>query len=397
MNNILKAQLRINKYINKTELQFSERLSKIYNANIFLKREDLQKTRSFKIRGALNKIINIKDMKNGIVCASAGNHAQGVAFSSKLLDINCDIYIPQTTPLQKVNSINKYNINLYKYGYAFNETLKKAIEYSIEKNKVFIHPYDDIDIIYGQGTIGLEILDEITPDIIVSCVAGGGLISGISLSCEKENIDIIGIEPVGCANLYHSLKSNKIVKLKNFDNFVDGASVESIGELNYNICKKNIKNVFTVSNPKICYEMVNLYQEDGIIVEPAGALSIAGLEQIPNIKNKTIVCIISGGNNDLLRYPEITEYALQYKNKKFYFLIQFNQIPGELKNFVYNILDSNDDITRFEYIKKNNKNYGGVFIGIETDNIDYIKKKMDNYNIKYNEINEKNELYKILI
>ena len=397
MNNILNSYIKINKYILKTPLQFSERLSKIYNCKVYLKREDLQKTRSFKIRGALNKILNLKNIENGIVCASAGNHAQGVALASEILNLNCDIFIPKNTPLQKVNSIKKYNTNLHKYGLIFSETLEKAKQFSLQNNRQFIHPYDDLDIINGQGTIGLEIYNEINPDIILCPIGGGGLISGIILSSFEKNTEIIGVEPHGCSNMFKSLKSNSIIKLFDYDQFVDGASVETIGENNFNICKNNLKKVIRIKNQKLYYDMVNLYQEDGIIAEPAGALSISALDSITNLEGKTVVCILSGGNNDLSRYPEITEYALQYKNKKFYFLIEFNQIPGQLKYFVSNILSKDDDITRFEYIKKNNRKYGTVLIGIETSDINNIKVKLDKINIKYDEILENDDLYKILI
>jgi threonine dehydratase len=397
MYNISKAFSRINKYINNTPLEYSERLSKIYSCNVYLKREDLQKTRSFKIRGALNKIINLQNVKNGIVCASAGNHAQGVGFSANMLNLDCDIFIPTNTPLQKVNSISKYNINLHKFGINLNDTLEKAKEFSINNNKVFIHPYDDIDIIYGQGTVGLEIYNEINPDIIVSCVGGGGLISGLLLSSKNKNTEIIGAEPYGCANMYESIKNNEIIRFKDYDTFVDGASVESIGNLNFKICNHNLKQLIKVNNQKLSHEIVNLYQEDGIITEPAGALSVAALEQIQNIKDKNVVCIVSGGNNDISRYSEITEYALQYINTKFYLLIEFNQIPGQLKYFVSNILSSKDDITRFEYIKKNNRKFGTVLLGIETNDINQIKKKLNNNNIKFKQILENDDLYKILI
>jgi threonine dehydratase len=397
MNNILNSYLKINKYILKTPLQYSDRLSKIYNCNVYLKREDLQKTRSFKIRGALNKILNLQNKKTGIVCASAGNHAQGVGFASDIFNLNCDIFIPKNTPLQKVNSIKKYNCNLHKHGLFFSETLEKAKKFSFENNKQFIHPYDDLDIINGQGTVGLEIFEDINPDIILCPIGGGGLISGLILSSYGKKTEIIGVEPLGCSNMYQSLKENSIVKLTDYDQFVDGASVESIGVNNFNICNNYLKKVIQINNQKLCYDIVNLYQDDGIISEPAGALSVSGLDYIQNLKGKTVVCIISGGNNDLSRYPEITEYSLQYKNTKFYFLIEFNQIPGQLKYFVSKILSDKDDITRFEYIKKNNRKFGTVLIGIETNDVKNIKNKLHENYIKFDEISENNYLYKILI
>ena len=319
MNKIDLVYNLISPHIKKTPIQFCDRLSKLYNAKIYLKREDLQITRSFKIRGALNKILNYNNTKN-VVCASAGNHAQGVGYVCDLLNIQGDIFIPNKTPLQKVQSIEIYkNINLHKFGENFNSCLQEAQLYSQKNNYLFIHPFNDYQIIDGQSTIGYEIFQEMEPDYIVCSVGGGGLISGLIDSSKLFKTKIIGVEPEGADSLNVSLQNNKIVKLDNIDTFVDGASVEKIGDITFSYCQKYQPNIHIINKYKLCNEIINLYQNEGIITEPAGALSVAALSYIDNIENKTIVCIISGGNNDLSRYSEMIEYSLQYENIKHYF------------------------------------------------------------------------------
>lgn len=314
----------IKPYLNKIPLQLSERLSYKYGAKVYLKREDLQPTRSFKIRGSLFKILteyqNNPEMH--VVCASAGNHAQGVAFACNLLDIKGNIFVPETIPLQKKNRILYYgskNIKLIVGGNNFNEALEAGNNFSNKNNYTFIHPYDDLDIIQGQATIGYEIRKELEPDIVISSVGGGGLISGLVKSLSPDT-EIIGAEPEGANSMWMALHKRKPYKLSQIDNFVDGASVDKIGKLNFNICfpilSKN-ENIKLISNEHICYELINSYQDDGIILEPAGVLSICALDKIPTekLKNKKVVCILSGGNNDVSRYPEILEKRLLYLNK----------------------------------------------------------------------------------
>jgi threonine dehydratase len=397
MNRIESVYNLISPYIKKTPIQYCERLSKLYNANIFFKREDLQLTRSFKIRGALNKIIN-SDIDKKVVCASAGNHAQGVGYACDLLDIKGDIFIPNNTPLQKVKSIEKYNnIILHKSGNNFNSCLQTAKNYCSKNNYNFIHPFNDHQIIDGQSTICYEIFQEMEPDYIVTCVGGGGLISGLLESSQTYKTEIIGVEPLNADSLNVSLNNNKVTKLNNIDTFVDGASVEEIGDITFSICQKYQPKIHVIDKFKLCHELINLYQNEGIITEPAGALSVSALSEMKNIENKNIVCIISGGNNDLSRYSEMIEYSLQYENKKHYFLIEFNQNPEELKKFVIKILSQNDDISRFEYLKKNNKKIGTILIGIETENIECILQKLNTFKYKYQKIENENLIYKLLI
>ena len=409
INRILNIQ-KMNKHlIPKTLLQKNQRLSEKYNCNVFLKREDLHKVRSFKIRGAYNKINKLSDTnkKKGIVCASAGNHAQGVSYSCKELDIYSDIFVPENTPLQKIASIRKFSnkkSNLHIVGENFNKCLKKSLEFSRNNGTIYVHPFDDQDIIDGQGTIASEIYEDISPDMIVGCIGGGGLMSGISLFSKNMNpkCQLIGVESDQCNAMYQSIKSGRVIELDQYDTFVDGTAVKTVSELTYNICNKYLDDLLLISNGKLSHTMLDLYQNDGIITEPAGALSISALDLLdPNkIANKNIVAIISGGNNDITRYPEIHELALRYANLKHYFIIQFVQSPGQLKKFVNNILGENDDITRFEYIKKTNQTHGQVLVGIQLYNPDNLILVLDNlrqnnFNFKY--INDDDLLMSYLV
>jgi threonine dehydratase len=398
---IIKASNRINKYINKTPLEFNNRLSLKYGANIFLKREDLQVTRSFKIRGSLNKILketeHNKHIKH-IVCASAGNHAQGVAFACNLLNLKSSIFVPIITPPQKIGRIKNYgnkDMELIKTGNDFDECLEKAIDFSNENDSLFIHPYDDIDIIHGQGTIAYEIEKEIKSDIIISCIGGGGLISGISSF--NNNYKVLGAEPKGASSMFEALINKKPVSLNKLDNFVDGASVRKVGDKTFNLVKEHLdyNDIKIIDNNLLSHEMINLYQEDGIISEPAGCLGIAALNflDLNEIRNKNIVCILSGGNNDIMRYQEILEKNLIYLGLKHYYIIQFSQKPKELKKFILNVLGDDDDITLFEYIKKTNKNYGNVLLGIETKNNNLLEDKLIKSNFKFKKIDENELIY----
>lgn len=397
----------IQPYLKNIPLQFSERLSEKYQANIFLKREDLQFTRSFKIRGALYKIL--KEYKSNpqlkVVCASAGNHAQGVAFACQLLNIQGDIFIPDVTPLQKINRIKffgKESINLHIQGNKLTESIQKSIIFSQENNSTFIHPFDDIDIILGQGTIGYEISQELIPDIVISSIGGGGLISGLSQSLDSNLTTIIGAEPQGAASMSQAIKNGKPTYLEFVDTFVDGASVQKIGESNFEICKKVLNyehSIKLISNEHISHELINTYQDDGIILEPAGVLSICALDKIPRqmLQGKNVVCVLSGGNNDITRYPEIIEKNLLYLNRKHYYIIEFPQKPKQLKKYILQVLGETDDITRFEYIKKTNTSFGKVLLGIETKENNIVEDKMKLYNFKFDKIEPSDLIYSYLI
>lgn len=403
--NVIRAYSNIKHLVKRTNLEKCERLSAVFDSNIYLKREDQQINRSFKIRGVCNKMIN-SDYKN-VVCASAGNHAQGVAYMCNKMKINGDIFLPKNTTNQKISRIeyigrNFVNINIV--GETLDDTLSEALEYSKVKNYKFIHPFNDYEIIAGQGTICKEICEDIKPDYVITCVGGGGLISGLidyRNEFSKET-KIIGVEAERADSMTKSIMNKKITKLSNIDRFVDGAAVPEVGDKTYKIVSNSVDKMLIVSNGLVCRHLVDLYQEEGIVLEPAGALSLAGLEMIDKslLKGKNVVCILSGGNNDITRYNEILENKLIYDGLKHYFIIQFTQKPGELKTFVNQILNKNDDIVFFEYLKKNNKNYGNVLIGIQIQNkedINTILDKMNNHNYDFYKIDKNDYIYDIIL
>lgn len=384
----------------KTPLQFSQILSKRYKCNVYLKREDLQIVRSFKVRGALNKIntLSSHDKKLGVVCASAGNHAQGVALSCQHLNLNGHIFVPEQTPSQKIDRIKYFSngkCKLYTIGSTFDECLKYANDFQKQSNLTFIHPYDDLDVIIGQSNVCKEICNEIQPDFIIGTIGGGGLMSGICkyVSTFSKTIPkLIGVETETCDAMSKSISENRIIDFKINDTFVDGATVSKVGELTFNICSKYLDDIIVVDTGKACTDIIMMYQDCGIIVEPAGVLPITSLEYLPekDIQGKNVVCIISGGNNDISRYPEIIERSLRYENKKHYFLIKFIQKPGELKKFIINVLGETDDICRFEYIKRNNTEFGDVLVGIhlsDPNSIINVLRNLEKFKFKFKKLN----------
>jgi threonine dehydratase len=382
ISNIRNSLKRIEGHAIKTPLHLSERLSEKYDCEVYLKREDLQKTRSFKIRGSLNKILKNHNSMGSkeIVCASAGNHAQGVAYSCNLLGIKGKIFCPTTTPPQKLNRILHFggnNIHLDRVGNNFNESLEIAQKYSNDTGGIFVHPYDDIDVIEGQATIGLEIYRDL-PDVntIIGCLGGGGLMSGVGSFFQDKKINIYAVEPFGAESMTLAYQSGGPIKMEKIDNFVDGASVSRVGDLTYKICREVLDDIFVVDNGRICSEMLELYQEDGIIVEPAGCLGVCGLDKLNNIEGEKIVCIVSGGNNDITRYQEILEKNAVYLGIRHYYWVEFTQKPMELKRFLEEVIGEDDDITRFEYCKRTNKTFGKVLVGFETLENKKIEEKM---------------------
>jgi len=393
--------------IKKTPLYYNARLSNKYKSNIFLKREDLQFTRSYKVRPALSSIltniISEQHYKN-IVCASAGNFAQSVAYISNRLNIPADIFIPNTCNQQKVNKIRNYSnpniCNIHYYGNIFDECLNKAIDFTNNNDYNFLHPYNTDNCMNGNATIALEIEEQMNNvDIIIGSIGGGGLMGGISYymkNCYHKNCLIYGVESENSDSMKQSVEQNKIIKLNNNDTFIDGSAVKEPGHLTFEICKKHIDKFFTVSNNRVAYDAVDMYQEDGIILELSSIMPISVLEQIKDeIIGKNVVLVMSGSNNDIKKYNEIYDRKLIYENKLHYFIIKFYQKPGELKNFVENVLDKNDDIIRFEYLKKNNMESGNVLIGIETNDITRLNKKMTEYT--YTKLSYSDDLFKILV
>jgi len=408
-NKINLAYEKLKNIILETPLEFSQRLSRKYKAKIYFKREDLNETRSFKIRGAFNKILSLNknQLKNGVVTASAGNHAQGIALACFKLKIKGVIFMPQVTPLQKVQRVKYFGEDFVEcklIGSNFDEAQKQAQKFAKEKNGAYIHPFNDLDVIAGQGTIAFEIYKSLPNiDYVLAGVGGGGLISGIGayLKSKDKKIKVFGVEPFGASAMHQSLKANKIIELKNVDTFVDGAAVKKPGKITFNLCKKYVDKVLVVPEGAVAQTMIELYQNEGIITEPAGALAPSTLELIKNeIKNKTVVCVISGGNNDILRYPEILERSLVYQGKKHYFLIEFAQKPGQLRSFLNNVLGPQDDIVLFEYIKKNNKEKGPALVGIELQNPKDLKpllEKLKKFGFTYKKISADDPLYSYLI
>jgi threonine dehydratase len=385
-------------------------LSEQFGANIYLKREDLQMVRSYKIRGAYNKIRSLdgEHRERRIVCASAGNHAQGVAYSCNLLNIRGTIFMPATTPKQKVKQVElfgKDKIEIVLVGDTFDDSYAQAQEYCKEHNGIFVHPFDDEKVIAGQGTIGLEILDQVKVkiDYLILPVGGGGLAAGVSSVFKNLSPDtkIIGVEPQGAPSMKTSLEKGENITLEHIDKFVDGAAVKRVGDLNFSICQMTLDNMLLVPEGKVCSTILKLYNEEAMVVEPAGALSIAALDLLKDeIKGKTVVCIVSGSNNDITRTEEIKERSLFFEGLKHYFLIQFPQRPGALKDFVTEVLGPNDDITYFQFSKKNNRESGPAVVGIELkdpNDLELIKSNFNKLHFQFQYLNDDQALFTQLI
>ena len=393
-----------------TPLEFNKRLSKNVNASVFLKREDLQQVRSFKIRGAYNKISSLKkdEVKKGIICASAGNHAQGFAFSCQKLEIKGEVYMPATTPDQKVSQVRMFGaefVDIILVGDSYDACQRVALDAAKDANKTFIHPFDDPEVIEGQGTIALEMLDQYPKgfDYVLVPLGGGGLISGMLTVFKKKSpgTKVIGIEPEGAASMKLALEKGKRISLESMDYFVDGAAVRQVGKLPFKICKEHLDQILVIPEGKICQTILEVYNKDGIVAEPAGALAIAALNLMSNrLKNKSIGVLVCGGNNDIFRMPEIKERALLYAELKHYFLVDFPQRSGALKQFVTQILGPNDDITHFEFSKKHFRNSATAVVGIElkeASDLTILVERMKKYNFKFDYINDKKNLFQVLI
>ncbi|MDQ4140639.1 MAG: threonine ammonia-lyase IlvA [Bacteroidota bacterium] len=404
------AAKRLQDVVNRTPLLRSVNLSEKYQANIYLKREDLQVVRSYKLRGAYNKMRSLapEQLVNGIVCASAGNHAQGVAYSCHKMGVKGHIFMPVTTPQQKLKQVQlfgKEHVEIVLTGDTFDDSYFQALEFSNKNNTVFIHPFDDPQVIAGQGTVGLEILEAINEpiDLLLLPVGGGGLAAGVSSYFREESpkTTLIGIEPEGAPAMKKSIETGKKIILDHIDKFVDGAAVKAVGDLTLQICRENLDAVITVPEGKVCSTILQLYNEEAMVVEPAGALSIAALDFFKDeIKGKTVVCVVSGGNNDITRTEEIKERSLLYEGLKHYFIVNFPQRAGALKEFVNDILGPTDDITHFEYTKKNSREKGPALVGIELKNpsdFDALVQRMAERNFNCEYINNRPEFYHFII
>ena len=404
------AHVRLRGVVDCTPLQYSRRLSESFGAEVYLKREDLQVVRSYKIRGAYNLMSSLTDEERGqgVVCASAGNHAQGVAFSCSRLHMEGRIYMPENTPRQKVERVRALGgpwTAIVLVGDTFDDTYSQAARYAQDARKVFVPPFDDPRIIAGQGTVGVEIAAQMEspPDFLVVPVGGGGLLSGLAVyaAAHLPATSLVGAEPLGAACLFAALQAGHPVTLPQVDTFVDGAAVRTVGEMNFAICRELIREVLRVPEGKVCTEMIGLYQSEGIIAEPAGALSIAALAQLgERLRGKKVVCIVSGGNNDISRYPEVIERSLIDQGLKHYFLVEFSQRPGALRRYLDDALGPNDDITLFEYIKKSNREYGPALVGVELadrDDLGPLLERMEGIGLSFEIIGPDSALFRFVL
>lgn len=406
---ILLASKRLHHVVRRTPLIRNVNLSKLYDCNVWLKREDLQVVRSYKLRGAYNMMsrLSTEEMQRGVVCASAGNHAQGFAYSCKKLGARGVVFMPVITPRQKVSQTMMFGegfIDIKLVGDTFDDCAAAAKQFTIAQNMTFIPPFDHPHIIEGQGTVAVEVLEELSEvDFLFVPLGGGGLTSGMGTYFRtfSPRTHIVGVEPEGAPSMFEARKAGQPVTLDAIDRFVDGAAVKRVGELTFQICQSVLNDMLLVPEGRVCRTILKLYNEDAIVAEPAGALSIAALEDYADqIRGKNVVCVVSGSNNDIDRMPEIKERALQYEGLKHYFLIRFAQRPGALKEFVNNVLGPHDDITRFEYMQKTNKETGPALVGIELQQrADYetLIGKLHQYNIDFSEINKDDNLFGYLV
>jgi threonine dehydratase len=357
----------------RTPLERNERLSALVGGEVWLKREDLQPVRSYKLRGAYNLMAQLDDAANGVVCASAGNHAQGVAYACAALEIKGRIFLPRTTPRQKrerIAAIGGPWIDIVIEGDTYDDAVAIAAASAREIGARIVPAFDDLQTIAGQGTIAVEILDQLgrEPDLLVIPVGGGGLLAGVAewLGEKHPAVEVTGVEPVGAAGMQAALEAGGPVDLAKLDSFVDGAAVRRVGEVTFPLVRDSGAKLVSLEPGAICAEMISLYQTDGIIAEPAGALATGALgTAITPPPGAVTVCVVSGGNNDVSRYAEILERALVWEGLKHYFLIEFPQEPGVLRRFLDEVLGPDDDVTLFEYVKRSNRETGPALVGIE--------------------------------
>lgn len=410
VENVLIAHQFLKDVVAHTPLQKNDYLSEKYEANIYLKREDLQHVRSFKLRGAYYKIKTIEAAakEQGVVCASAGNHAQGVAYACAQLGIFGHIFMPTTTPKQKINQVKMFGREFVKVilsGDTFDASSKSAQEYSTNENHIFIHPFDDPDIIAGQGTVAVEIMNDIERpvDFVFGSIGGGGLMAGVSTYIKNlsPSTKIIGVEPAGAASMIAAFENKQPIELPKIDKFVDGAAVQTVGNFTFEICNELVDDIIPIPEGKVCTTILELYNKHAIVAEPAGALPVAALDLYKDeIRGKSVVCIISGGNNDIGRMQEIKERSLIHEGLLHYFIVGFPQRAGALRQFLGEVLGPDDDITTFEYTKKNNKESGPALVGIELkrpEDFDGLVERMNQNGFEYKPVNNDSTLFALLV
>ncbi|NOU96275.1 threonine ammonia-lyase IlvA [Paenibacillus sp. LMG 31456] len=410
LEDIIVASHVLKDVVHHTPLQKNFILSEKYNCNVYLKREDLQVVRSFKIRGAyhLMRSLSEEQLSKGVVCASAGNHAQGLAYSCKALQVHGKIFMPTTTPRQKISQVKLFGgtyVEVILIGDTFDDSLKEAVLCSEREGMQFVHPFDHLKVIAGQGTVALELMNDMREqvDFVFAGIGGGGLAAGVGtyIKSISPSTKVIGVEATGAPSMQQSIDKGEIVTLGDIDKFVDGTAVKRVGELTYEICQKVVDDIVVVPEGKVCTTILELYNENAIVAEPAGALTITALDFYrEQIAGKNVVCIISGGNNDIDRMQEIKERSLIYEGLKHYFTVEFPQRSGALREFLDEVLGPNDDITRFEYTKKTSKENGPALVGIELkckEDYEPLIERMINKGIKYVEINKNPHLFNLLI
>ncbi len=409
LDNIYLAANRLRGVAVHTPLQENLNLSDRYGANIFLKREDLQVVRSYKIRGAYNKMAALpkEALAKGVVCASAGNHAQGLAYACRKMGVKGIIFMPTTTPNQKVKQVKLFGkefVEVVLTGDTYDDAYNAANEYVQTHDSTFVHPFDDVLVMEGQGTVGLEIFKDANfkIDYLLMAIGGGGLASGVSTVFKQlsPKTKLIGVEPLGSPSMKISIDEGHVVPLDHIDKFVDGAAVKRVGDMTFEVCRQNLDRVLLVPEGKVCTTILQLYNEEAIVAEPAGALTIAALDMLRDeIRGKNVVCLVGGGNNDITRTEEIKERSLLYEGLKHYFIIRFPQRAGAFRDFL-NVLGPNDDITRFEYTKKTNRDTGPAVVGIELKNRDDFEPligRMQAQNIVFEYLNDQPDLFQFLI
>ncbi len=392
-----------------TPLQLNDHLSQRYGAEIYLKREDLTPVRSYKLRGAFNAMRKaITAGQTRFVCASAGNHAQGVAFACRHFGARGTIFMPVTTPQQKIDKTRAFggdSVEIRLVGDYFDRTLAAAQAHSGEVGAHFLSPFDDEDVIEGQASVAVELLDQIegVPDLIILPVGGGGLAAGMTSYCAEAapTTEFLYVEPAGGASLTAAIAAGEPVSLKRVNNFVDGAAVARIGARTF-VRLKDVRpdQVLLAPEDRICITMLEMLNVEGIVLEPAGALSVDVLPSLADrVRGKRVVCVTSGGNFDFERLPEVKERAQRFAGLKKYFILRMPQRPGALKEFL-SMLGPDDDIARFEYLKKSARNFGSVLIGIETKNamnFAALTEQLDAAEFTYRDITDDDALSEFLI
>ncbi len=403
------AMERLNGVALRTPLHISHRLSEAAGASVWLKREDQQPVRSYKVRGAHTLISQLTDEQRaaGIICASAGNHGQGVALACARLGVRATIYVPSTTPRQKrerMRAIGGEYVELVVEGETYDDSSRAGREAAEQSGKVMVPAFDDPRTIAGQGTVAREIVEQLgsAPDVVLVPVGGGGMVAGVVtwLAEHCPDTKVIGVEPAGAASMQAAFDAGHPVALEAIDTFVDGAAVRKAGDVPFTIASHHDLQLLAILEGRVCSEMLDLYQVDGIIAEPAGALASAAIGPWMPEPGQTVVAILSGGNNDVSRYAEIIERALIHEGRKHYFLVSFPQEPGALRRFLDEVLGPNDDITYFEYVKRSNRELGPALVGIEIgsrDDYPGLRERMRQSNIDVEVIDPQSSMFRFLV